>query len=78
MASQINELVKMRDIDSLFEIMNEDDEWITQLDAAEGLIKLGDRRGYEFLLSARLSDDEDIQEVAREIFDSPDLAKMRR
>jgi len=49
-----------------------------QLDAAEGLIKLGDRRGYEFLLSVRLSDDEDIQEVAREIFDSPDLAKMRR
>ena len=50
MASHINELVKMRDIESLFELMTEDDEWLTQLDAAEGLIMLGDRRGYEFLL----------------------------
>jgi hypothetical protein len=78
MASQINELVKMRDLDTLFELMTEDDEWITQLDAAEGLVKLGDRRGYEFLITALMSDDDAIQEVAREIFDSPELGKMRR
>ena len=77
MASQINELVKMRDVETLFELMTEDDEWMTQLDAAEGLVKLGDRRGYEFLLTALMSDDEAIQEVAREIFDSPELARMR-
>ena len=78
MGSQINELLKMRDIDTLFELMTEDDEWMTQLDAAEGLMKLGDRRGYEFLLTATMSDDEAIQEVVREVFDSPELAKMRR
>jgi hypothetical protein len=57
--------------------MTEDDEWMTQLDAAEGLVKLGDRRGYEFLLTATLSDDESILEVANEILASPELARMR-
>ena len=78
MNSQINELIKMGDRESLFEVMTEDEEWMTQLDAAEGLVKLGDRRGYEFLLTATMSDDEDILEVAREIINSPELAKMRR
>ena len=77
MASPINELVKMRDVETLYELMTEDDEWMAQLDAAEGLVKLGDRRGYEFLLSAVLSDDESILEVAQEILDSPEFAKMR-
>ena len=78
MSSQINDLVAMRDIESLYEIMSEDEEWINQLDAAEGLVKLGDRRGYEFILTATLSDDEEILEVAKEILDAPELAKMRR
>jgi hypothetical protein len=77
MASQIDELVRMRDMDTLFELMTEDDQWLTQLDAAEGLVKLGDRRGFEFLLSALMSEDEEMREVAQEIFDSPELAKMR-
>jgi len=77
MRSQINDLVAMRDAEALFELMTEDDEWITQLDAAEGLVKLGDRRGYEFLLTATMSDDEAILEVAQEIFNSPELARMR-
>ena len=77
MASQIDELVKMRDVDTLFELMTEDDEWLTQLDAAEGLVKLGDRRGYEFLLTALMSDDDSIREVVQEIFDAPELIKMR-
>ena len=77
MASQIDELVKMRDVDTLFELMTEDDEWLTQLDAAEGLVKLGDRRGYEFLLTALMSDDDSIREVVQEIFDAPELSKMR-
>jgi len=78
MSSQINDLVAMRDIESLYELMTEDDEWMNQLDAAEGLVKLGDRRGYEFLLTATMSDDEEILEVANEIFDSPEIAKMKR
>jgi hypothetical protein len=77
MASQINELVRMRDVETLFEIMTEDDEWLNQLDAAEGLIKLGDRRGYEFVLSATLSEDDAMREAAQEIFDAPELAKVR-
>jgi len=78
MSSQINELVAARDIESLYEIMTEDDEWMNQLDAAEGLVKLGDRRGYEFLVTAALSDDEDILEVAKEIMESPEVEKMQR
>jgi hypothetical protein len=77
MSSQINELVRMRDVDSLFEIMTEDDEWLNQLDAAEGLIKLGDRRAYEFVLSAMMSEDDAMRAAAQEIFDAPELAKMR-
>lgn len=77
MASQIDELVRMRDTDTLFELMTEDDEWLTQLEAAGGLSKLGDRRGYEFLLTALLSDDEEISGVAQELIDSPELRKLR-
>jgi hypothetical protein len=77
MASQINELIRMRDVETLYELMTEDDEWMNQLDAAEGLVKLGDRRGYEFLRSAMMSDDESILEVAQEIIDSPEFKKMR-
>jgi hypothetical protein len=77
MASQIDELVRMRDVETLYELMTEDEEWMTQLDAAEGLVRLGDRRGYEFLLSATMSDDESILEVAQEILDSTEFVKMR-
>src|SRR5512138_109333 len=77
MASQIDDLVRMRDAESLLELMQEDDEWLTQLEAAGGLAKLGDRRGYDFLLTALISDDEEIRGVAEEIFDSPELIKMR-
>ena len=78
MSSQINDLVAMRDVESLYELMTEDEDWMNQLDAAEGLVKLGDRRGYEFILTATLSDDDEILEVANEIFNSPEIAKMRR
>ena len=77
MDSRIKELIRMRDTDTLFELMTEEDDWITQLDAAEGLITLGDQRGYEFLLSAMLSEDDSMREAAQEIFDSPELAKIR-
>lgn len=77
MSTQIDELVRMRDIETLHELMTEDEDWLIQLEAAEGLVKLGDRRGYEFLLTSLMSDDEEILEVAREIFNSPELAKMR-
>ena len=74
MGSQINDLVAMHDIETLYELMSEDDDWMIQLDAAEGLIKLGDRRGLEFVLSAQQSDHNDIRKVAKEILNDPDLA----
>jgi hypothetical protein len=77
MASQIDELVRMRDMDTLFELMTEDEEWLTQLEAAGGLSRLGDRRGYDFLLTALLSDDEEIRGVAEEIMDTPEMSKIR-
>jgi uncharacterized protein YciI len=41
MASQINDLIRMRDTDTLYELMTEDDDWLTQLDAAGGLFCSG-------------------------------------
>ena len=35
MTSQIDELVKMRDSETLYELMTESDEWLIQLEAAE-------------------------------------------
>ena len=76
MASSIDELVTMGDVDSLYEIMAEHENWMTQLDAAEVLAKLGDKRGLEFLLSAERSEDEEVREVAREVLSTP-LIKHR-
>lgn len=78
MGSEIKDLVAMRDVETLYELMTEDEDWMTQLDAAEGLVKLGDRRGYEFIMTATLSDDEAILEVAQEILESPEMARMHR
>lgn len=78
MSTQINDLVSMRDIETLYELMTEDEDWLTQFDAADGLIKLGDRRGYEFVATAILSDDQEILEVAKEIQDSPEFARLHQ
>ncbi len=77
MGAQINDLVAMGDIDTLYELMSEDEDWMTQLDAAEGLVKLGDARGLDFLLSAIESDDNDVRGVAKEILDSPAVVRKR-
>jgi hypothetical protein len=77
MGSQINDLVAMGDVESLYELMSEDDDWMVQLDAAEGLTKLRDARGLEFLLSAELSEDNDMRKVAREILQQPAIASKR-
>jgi len=77
MGSQINDLIAMGDIDTLYELMADEDDWIDQLDAAEGLVRLGDMRGLEFLLSAEQSEDKKIQEAAKEILDSPEITRKR-
>lgn len=77
MSSRVEELIRMRDTETLFELMTEDDDWLIQFDAADGLVKLGDKRAYEFIMTSMLSDDEDILEVAQEIMDSPEFAHMK-
>ena len=77
MTTQIDDLVKMRDIETLYELMADDDDWMVQLDAAEGLVKLGDMRGLEFILSAEQSDDNDMRKVAREILREPEVERRR-
>ncbi|HTO99916.1 MAG TPA: hypothetical protein VMJ64_00975 [Anaerolineales bacterium] len=77
MSSQIDDLVRMNDIQTLFELMTEDDDWMNQLDAAEGLVKLGDVRGLDFLRSAQYSEEDDIRKVAKEILASPVVEAKR-
>jgi len=73
MRTDIDNLVAMRDIETLYELMCEDEDWMTQLDAAEGLVTLGDKRGLDFLLDAKHSDDEDIRDVVKEILANPKI-----
>jgi len=75
MASSIDDLTAMGDVESLYEIMSEHKDWMMQLDAAEGLAKLRDKRGLQFLLSAEGSEDEEVQEVAREILETPEIKR---
>jgi hypothetical protein len=77
MKTAIDDLVSMRDIESLFELMDESKDWWDQMDAAEGLIQLGDRRGLEYLLVAKQSDIKDVRDAAKEILAEPVIIRMR-
>ncbi len=77
MDTKINDLVRMGDVQTLYELMAEDDDWMVQLDAAEGLVRLGDSRGLEFLRSALLSEDREVRQVAREILSDPAVEAKR-
>ncbi len=77
MKRQIKDLVAMGDVQTLSELMSEQDDWMDQLDAAEALTTLGDPRGLEFLLNAEHSDEDDIRKVAKEILASPEVARRR-
>jgi hypothetical protein len=77
MASQINDLVRMGDLETLFDLMENDDDWMMQLDAAEGLVKLGERAGLDFLFSAEQSDSREVREYAREILANPEITRKR-
>ena len=77
MEAAIQDLVNMQDIESLYEVMTENDDFMYCLDAAEGLVQLGDERGIEFLTDATQSEDKDIRSVAQEILDSPEIRRKR-
>ncbi len=77
MDNAIKDLVSMNDSASLLEIMNDSEDEFLQLDAAEGLVRLGDKRGLEFLTTARESDDKGIRESAEEILDSSEIKQLQ-
>lgn len=75
MGKDTQELVRMGDMDTLFELMEDSDDWMMQLDAAEGLVQLGERSGLDFLLNATQSDSRDVRDYAREILDDPETKR---
>ncbi len=77
MKTAIDDLVTMRDIQSLFELMEESRDWWDQMDAAAGLVLLGDRRGLQHLLVARQSEDKEVRDSVKEILADPDIKRMR-
>jgi hypothetical protein len=76
-SSSVNDLIRMRDVESLNDILEDSDDWILQLDAAEGLMQLGDRRGLEFLMIARETDYDDMRIAADEVLESEAGKRMR-
>jgi len=72
----IEDLFARHDADSLVEIMTGGDDAMLQVDAAEALIKLGDKRGWKFLLLAENSQDKHLREFAEELLDSPEMKGM--
>ena len=77
MSTQINDLVAMSDVESLIEIMEDNDDWMIQLDAAEGLVKLGQRVGLDYLYSAVQSDSREVREYAEDILADPAIIRKR-
>ena len=77
MGSLVSDLVSLRDVEGLLRVLDEGDDWMDQMDAAEGLVQLGDRRGLEYLLVARQSDIEEVQQCAAEILNDADIRRMR-
>jgi hypothetical protein len=75
MGSNIDDLVRMNDMETLYDLMEGSDEWMMQLDAAEGLAKLGERAGLDFLLSNLESDAREVREYARTILDDPAMKR---
>ena len=77
MTSAIRDLVSMRDVETLAEILNDSDDWLDQIDAAEGLLQLGDRRGLDYLLITSQSDMGEIADAAQEVLLDPQNVRMR-
>jgi hypothetical protein len=77
MDKQIDALVASRDSKALYELMIASDDEILQLDAAEGLLHLGDRRGLRFLENALTNEDKSVREFADQILSSPEIEHLR-
>jgi len=73
MDSHIQQLFASHDSEALVEIMSGSDDEVIQVDAAEALLRLGDKRGLRFLLQAEGSEDKRLREFAGELLDSKDM-----
>jgi len=71
MGKNIDDLVRMKDLETLYDLMESSDDWIMQMDAAEGLAKLGEREGVSFLQNATFSDSREVRDYAQEILADP-------
>jgi HEAT repeat protein len=60
------------DRNGLVEIIKNDDEWRSRMDAAEALAQLGDKRGLNYLINALNDTDTEIRDAAREILEGLD------
>lgn len=77
MSTHVNDLIRMNDVETLFDLMENNDDWMIQLDAAEGLVKLGERSGLSYLLSAAQSESREVRAYAGEILASPEFIRKR-
>ncbi len=78
MGDAIKNLVSMRDKEGLYELMTGEDDPLMQMDAAEGLIHLGDRRGLDFLLNAVMSTELETSAYADAIMETPEAERFQQ
>jgi len=71
MGKNIDDLVRMNDVETLYELMEDSEDWMMQMDAAEGLAQLGERAGLNFLQTNLQSDAREVRDYAQEILDDP-------
>ena len=73
MDSHIQQLLARHEVDALVEILAGSDDEVIQVDAAEALLRLGDKRGLRFLLQAEGSPDRRLREFAADLLASEDV-----
>jgi len=71
----IEELQQKGDIDGLHKILNNEQDWMLRLDAAEVLAQSGNARGLDFLINALDDSDTEVREVANEILEELDIPR---
>ncbi len=71
MGKNIDDLVRMNDLETLYDLMENSEDWMMQMDAAEGLVRLGDHSGLGFLHSSLQSDAREVREYASGILEDP-------
>jgi len=66
---KIIEMRQMGDLNGLVKIINNDDEWMFRMDAAEALAQLGDKRGLNYIIHSLDDSDADVRDIAKQILE---------